>query len=60
MQEFYFLDTYIVRSLMTLSKRQRIIVNCKQKSIQKVVVAYLRVSPGNSLKKQRKNPERLR
>ena len=44
---------------MTLSQRQRVVVNCEQKSIRIVLVAVLRACPGNRLKKQRKNPERL-
>jgi hypothetical protein len=44
---------------MTLSHRQRVIVSCEQKSIRNAVVAGLRVFPGNRLKKQRENLERL-
>jgi len=44
---------------MTLSQRQRVILNCEQKSIRKAVVAGLRVCSDNPLKKQGKNLERL-
>ena len=44
---------------MTLSQRQRLIVNCEQKSIRNAVVVSLRVYPDNRLKKQGKNLEQL-
>jgi len=44
---------------MTLSQRQRVIVNREQKRIRNTVVAGLRVCPDNRLKKQGKNLERL-
>jgi hypothetical protein len=44
---------------MAPSQRQQVIVNCEHRSTRNGAVAGLRVFPGNPLKKQRKNLERL-